>query len=155
MRNLVLFVSFLTSCNGVKQGPSYTLVDYTELTDLISKFPIKDDSLIVEFDDSSYAIENQSGNGVQGQCIIELNHIILDEKFWVESERVVKETLLYHEMAHCLLGIGHHENTIMDSFIGQSVANYKLFALKDLYELPCTYACNSDRIKTNRKELFE
>lgn len=35
------------------------------------------------------------------------NTITLDTKFWNQVDEIRKETLLYHELGHCVLGRGH------------------------------------------------
>jgi len=154
LRCTLLFITALQlfSCKGVDQSTAEqrTPLDLAEVDALVSSFPIQDPTLNIVFDDSSFADVSSSGTGTLGKCLIETNTITIDERFWVGSTRLVKESLLYHEMAHCLLGIGHHSMTIMDSFIGYGAKMYKANGLSELGSLPCDTGCDLPRIQNNR-----
>lgn len=156
LRWLSIYTSFsiILGCGGVSQDDIQTRIplNLAEVDEIIATFPMQDPSLNVVFDDSSFADPSSSGTGTLGYCLVEINTVVIDERFWVGATREVKEALMYHEMAHCLLGIGHHSGTLMDSFIGFGAMSYRKRGLSELYDLPCGYDCDSNRIKENRNK---
>lgn len=150
---LICFVALhVLSCRSADQEDTAKRIplDLVEVNALISDFPTQDPTLNIVFDDSSFADLSSSGTSTLGKCLVETNTITIDERFWVGATTAVKEVLLYHEMAHCLLGVGHHSDTVMDSFVGFSVQSYQEKGLTELGGLPCSSGCDLPRIQTNR-----
>lgn len=149
--------SIILGCSGVPQDGinERTPLDMSEVDAIVSAFPIQDPTLTIIFDDSSYEDPSSSGTATLGTCIVQANIITIDERFWVDTTREAKEALMYHEMAHCLLGIGHHNKTLMDSFIGFGGVAYREHGIDELYNLPCSFGCDLDRIKENRSKFYE
>lgn len=40
----------------------------------------------------------------------EPNHVIIDENFWTRSSTLKKELIIFHELGHCYLTLGHNDN---------------------------------------------
>lgn len=110
----------------------------------------------VYFDDSSYEDLSTSGTGTLGKCIVQTNHIIIDKRFWDDAPSSVREALLFHELGHCMLGLGHDNvRGIMSSFIGHNANSFAYEfqeGIEYMKQMPCEFGCDLDRIITNRGE---
>lgn len=166
-----VFMTLLTffiviSCSHVDQGEAEfdenTLVDMDAILATYDKFDkefgVSSDSRIF-FDKESWKDLSTSGSGVQATCFVQGNVITIDHRFWVQSDARVKEALLFHELGHCMLGLGHDAfPSIMNNFIGHTVNHYAYWyedSIDYMKTAPCQYGCDLERIILNRSKYVK
>jgi hypothetical protein len=84
------------------------------------------------------------------QKTIEIN--AKNEICWTKAQDLEKETLIFHELGHCLLGRTGHKNDLFGDKSPKSIMNADG---RDLY-IPCVYAINDEVEcnKTNRRKYY-
>lgn len=68
-------------------------------------------------EDISAEIMEITEDGVAGSCSYGSHtpgHIVIDETFWNETSDLVREMVVFHELGHCSLFLGHIEGTNND-----------------------------------------
>ncbi len=90
-----------------------------------------------ELDLSGLVIESgipDSSPTVKGACTGD-KHVIILRAYWDAITLYGKETLLYHELGHCLLGQDHRPGSIMASPMLQAwaVQQHEAFYLEELF----------------------
>jgi len=57
-------------------------------------------------------VENISESGVAGTCQygLHVHHVTIDKPFWDRASTLLREMVVYHELGHCVLGLGHTED---------------------------------------------
>lgn len=161
MSRLLTLLILLSGCKHVDQSdPKPPLIDMDAVERAAKRFEtafnVEVDSTI-EFDASSYDDLSTSGTGTIGKCFVQGNHITIDKRFWDDAPSDVQESILFHELAHCLLGLGHDNvRGIMSGFIGHSANSFRYEyheGVEYMKNMPCEFGCDLDRIINNRSNL--
>ena len=119
----LLALLLLTGCmNGVSQvdvEPEFSdAAVYTAIARFEAEFNLTVNSIIV-FSESPYA-------GSAGKCFVEGNLITLNKELWVDIAYSTREAVVFHELGHCILGLGHtSQPSIMHGFLGYTASRYK------------------------------
>ena len=84
-------------------------------------------------------------DGVAGTCSYgshQPEHIVIDKTFWKETSDLFKEMIVFHELGHCSLFLGHREEvnadgtcaSIMRSGLGDCRDNYRVSTRESYWE---------------------
>lgn len=120
MKFLSLILLILVSCAKPKQSSINTSIKNPEITPLIDLFYSKaiengfnpnhfaKISLGYDFNDGSFFNNNSTTIAI---CKVEgdKGFVAINPQYWANFLDLDKKILLYHELGHCLLGLGHTE----------------------------------------------
>lgn len=152
LRPILISVILLLGCEHVEQGDP-PKVFTTEDVDIAvirfnEDFGVFVDSTL-EFDEGEY-------NGFPGKCIVQANHIVVNKEWWINVQPETRQALIFHELGHCLLGLGHDDvRGIMSDFIGHNANSYAYEyeeGVEYMQASPCEFGCNLHRIQQNRSQ---
>ncbi len=124
MKRLVVLLLFCTSCKHVEQGTSLKEIDYMSIERAVQRFS-KEFNIHV---DSTLSFSEAPFKGYPGKCFVEGNHITVNKEWWLDVAPKTREALIFHELGHCMLGLGHDPLPgIMNGFIGHTANHYLYF----------------------------
>lgn len=117
----LLIALFLVGCSHADQSETEKEFSkdsmYVAMERFSKEFGIEITSTI-SFSDDPY-------NGFPGYCIVETGFISINKEWWVDVDEEEREALIFHELGHCELGLGHTEKPgIMNGFIGFTAYHY-------------------------------
>lgn len=100
----LLLIILLAGCAVSPKRTVYNNVDSRALK-LVDKFQLlykKDlpENLVVEF-------RKLKKNHVGGFCYMKKNYVVINTKFWKRASDLSKESVVFHELGHCVLDRGH------------------------------------------------
>lgn len=138
---LALFL--LTGCmNGVDQSDPIPELDTASLARAISRFELTFKvrvSTTITFNKLPY-------KGTVASCLLQTNHISINQELWEDVAPKTRESIVFHELGHCMLGLGHsQERTIMSSFLGFAAISYVHHfeeSIAHMVQSPCEFVCD-------------
>lgn len=115
--NLLLKISFILLLVGCSNFKVKNIIE-SDLQPYVTKF----DNLLNTKTNSSIIFTTLE-NPVVGRCYnygtnSEYNIIHIDINYWNSSLEDSKEQLIFHELGHCVLGLGHDDTYIYDNVYG-------------------------------------
>ena len=114
----------LVSCSHVNQNDPTQVFDYESIEVTVKRFSAEFNIEV----DSTLHFEEGYSNGFPGRCIVEANHIVINKQWWLDVLPTTRQALLFHELGHCMLKLGHDPYPgIMNGFVGHTVNHYNYF----------------------------
>ena len=108
-----IVVTFLTLACSDQDSYDYSSAISPELRIYFDRFESEAESRGLLIDWSAqhiYADLTQIESDAVGQCLTYeqgRNDLLIDEEYWLRSNEVNKEFLIFHELGHCVLKRGH------------------------------------------------
>lgn len=126
MRFLVMLL-VLASCGngGVDSSRTWAVTQEEEFIDLINEFDsIYSTSVLggitIRFGDTA----TEEKPKAVGWCVYAKHrYIVISPKYWRDATHNQKESLLFHELGHCIFNRRHNEDTIYDEDFGWVAAS--------------------------------
>ncbi len=132
----VCFLFFFVACQNENDTVPATEID-PEIQEYVDRFVEEAELRNVELDLKGLVarFNNIQGERVIGQCIVYTNdsrEIVLDQQYWISNVDVKRELLVFHELGHCVLDLGHNDDidangvcvSIMNSGTASCQLNY-------------------------------
>lgn len=116
MYKLILISLFLTSCLSPLPDEE-KLIDYD-----LNSINIAKDRFYSEFPESFKLAEiyftDKPYTGRVANCYQTTGKIEIFTAIWKDLQPVVREAVIFHELVHCELGLGHFGTNLMSDFLG-------------------------------------
>lgn len=105
MKRFLILLTLASSC-----GPNTPIIVDDALAPYVHKF---EKDIDVRVSNVSVGFGPTSGN-VVGKCLLHGSYrkITIKKDYWDSVSEVQKEQLMYHELGHCALGLGHEDGLL-------------------------------------------